>query len=260
MALITCQFFSDAIGVQTQMTVVLPQAAAVPAGGWPCVWLLHGLSDNHTVWQRRTSVERYAEARGFAVVMPDVHRSFYADMVHGGAYWTFLSEELPRLARGFFPLARDRRSNAIAGLSMGGYGAFKWALRQPSFAMAAASLSGVTDLVERVRLARGGQDLSLRRETLEQAFGDRDLAGSGDDLFALAAQRQADGKAAALLQLCGTGDFLYPDNLRFRDHCRAIGLPLDYREGPGDHDWAYWDREIQTVFHWLAGLGFGRDA
>jgi S-formylglutathione hydrolase FrmB len=141
---------------------------------------------------------------------------------------------------------------------MGGYGAFKWGLRQPGFAMAAASLSGVTDLAERVRLAREGLDNSLRRETLALAFGDREVAGSGDDLFALAAQRRADGRAPALLQICGTEDFLYADNLRFRDHCRAIGLPVDYREGPGTHEWGYWDREIQTVFDWLAGMGFGR--
>jgi putative tributyrin esterase len=257
MALINCQFFSEAIGVQSQMTVVLPQSPT-PPGGWPCVWLLHGLSDNHSVWQRRTSVERYAEAHGFAVVMPDVQRSFYADMYRGGAYWTFVSDELPRLARSFFPFSLERRCNALAGLSMGGYGAFKWGLRKPDFAMAAASLSGVLDIVDRVRMARTGLDQSLRQETLSLVYGDRELKGTEDDLFALASLRKDEGNGPAMLQICGTEDFLYPDNLRFRDHCRDIGLSVDYREGPGTHDWAFWDQEIQTVFRWLVQLGFGR--
>ena len=64
-------------------------------GAPPVLYLLHGLSDDDTIWLRRTSIERYVAPLGLAVVMPQVHRSFYADEVYGGRYWTFLSEELP---------------------------------------------------------------------------------------------------------------------------------------------------------------------
>ena len=116
MALIHCDFFSEAIGVSSSMYVILPQetttqigmAGAASAGRHPTLFLLHGLSDDHTIWLRRTSIERYVAPLGLAVVMPAVHRSFYADMKRGYRYWTFISEELPALARSFFPLSDAR--------------------------------------------------------------------------------------------------------------------------------------------------------
>src|SRR4029079_1126758 len=97
-------------------------------------------SDDDSIWLRRTSIERYVADLGIAVVMPQVHRSYYTDEAYGRPYWTFLSEELPRVASGFFRLSPRREDTFVAGLSMGGYGAFKWALRQPWRFAAAASL------------------------------------------------------------------------------------------------------------------------
>jgi S-formylglutathione hydrolase FrmB len=96
------------------------------------LYLLHGLSDDDTAWLRRTSIERYVSELGLAVVMPQVHRSFYSDELHGLRYWTFLSDELPQLVDSFFHVSTRREDTFVAGLSMGGYGALKWALRQPS--------------------------------------------------------------------------------------------------------------------------------
>ena len=101
MALVTCDFFSDALEVGCSMTVVLPQPTEeqigvdgdpdgrpVPVSDFPVLYLLHGLSDDHTAWLRYTSVERYAAAAGLAVVMPAVGRSFYANMVTGPRYYS----------------------------------------------------------------------------------------------------------------------------------------------------------------------------
>lgn len=268
MALFHTHFFSETLGMQSEAIVVLPQPAGerqigVPPSRkvrkhWPCLWLLHGLSDDHTAWTRRTSIERYAEAAGIAVVMPNVHRSFYSNMLYGGAYSDFLHEELPRLMRGFFPLSPAKCDNAVAGLSMGGYGAFKWALSSPETFQAAASLSGVMDISARYQQLRTQEPDSLRRGTLDLVFGNEDPENGLGDLFALT--QSLGDRAPPLLQLCGTEDFLYPENLRFRDHARQYGVPLDYREGPGEHEWGFWDREIQTVLSWLPTQGFAPDA
>jgi S-formylglutathione hydrolase FrmB len=115
-------------------------------GKYPVLYLLHGLSDDYTIWQRRTSIERYVADMEIAVVMPDADTSFYSDMVHGRKYWTFLSEELPEIVHDFFPNISEKREDTfVAGLSMGGYGAYKLALGTDRFA-AAASLSGAVDL------------------------------------------------------------------------------------------------------------------
>jgi len=254
MALIRCDFFSEALALGTSMTVLLPQAAdgqvgvagATGGGPPPVLYLLHGLTDDNTAWTRYTSIDRYAEEKGLAVVMPQVHRSFYADEAYGGRFWTFLSEELPQVVDGFFRVSTRPADTFVAGLSMGGYGAFKWALRQPGRFAAAAGLSGALD----VAYMQQSDQRPHIRELMPRVFGDRVVADGPDDLMHLVAT--ADPAALPRLMLrCGTEDRLLPHNERFVRACAERGVELDSDFGPGDHDWAYWDREIRTVLDWL---------
>ena len=255
MALLHCDFYAHTLGLSTSITVILPLWGEVTLDSppknrkpYPVLWLLHGMSDDHTIWQRRTSIERYAEALGIAVVMPGVARSYYTDMASGLAYWTFVSEELPAVARALFPLSAARADNFVAGLSMGGYGAFKLALRHPERFAAAASLSGALDI--NALAGRSTQDQLREKRWI---FGDlKRLPGSENDLLALAGKVAAGkGPRPRLYQWCGTEDFLYADNLAFRDRAFEAGLDLTYEEGPGDHQWVYWDQQIQRVLEWL---------
>ena len=235
------------------MRVLLPEPG--PAGDdtgesvrYPTLYLLHGLSDDHTVWLRRTSLERYLEGRRLAVVLPAAGRSFYTDALRGQRYWSFVSEELPRLARHLFPLSARREENFAAGLSMGGYGACMLALAHPERFAAAASLSGALDVARLVE-----EDQAAGTSELQDIFGPAErLAHSPDNLFHLAAQLVLrPGPRPALYQWCGTGDFLHADNVRFRDRAAALGLALTSEEGPGGHDWACWDAQIRRVLDWL---------
>lgn len=258
MALIHVNFFSQTLGVMSALDVILPEpppARKYPARPlnkrYPTLFLLHGHSDDHTVWQRRTSIERYVEGAGLAVVMPAVNLSFYADMVSGAKYWTYVSEELPYLVRSLFPLSEKREDTFVAGLSMGGYGAFKLALRCPQKFAAAASLSGALDM----RSAFTERDENWQRQGRLIWGGAEEFTRNGNDLFDLATRLV--GSAAPqprLFAWCGSEDFLIEHNRRFRDHCRQLGLPLDYRESPGDHQWRYWDEHIQAVLQWLGFL------
>lgn len=259
MALIHCDFFSETLGLSMSMNVILPQRTtrqigmegAAPPGPAPMLLLLHGLSDDHTIWVRRTSIERYVAPLGLAVVMPAVHRSYYTDMAHGGAYWTYISEEVPRLAREFFGLSDRREDTFAAGLSMGGYGAFKLALNCPSQFAAAASLSGAlgTDLAKRLT---GEHDENRRRELFDTFGEPARFTGSVNDLPAVARRLAETGQQRPVLyQCCGTEDFLYDDNVAFRDLLRSLGYEVTYEEEPGSHEWAYWDAKIQRVLDWL---------
>ena len=260
MALIHCHFYSQVLGLMSTMSVILPDPVTLKPGvtpetrqaRYPTLYLLHGLSDDHTVWQRRTSIERYLEGLNLAVVMPAAQRSFYTDMVTDQRYWTFISEEVPAIARHFFPLSEDRNENYVAGLSMGGYGAFKLALSYPERYAAAASLSGTLDVV---RLAQAEQ--MAGQSELGHIFGEANaLAGSPNDLFSLTEQIVEQGwPRPSLYQWCGTDDFLYPDNVRFREHSESLGLAVTYEEGPGGHEWSCWDTQIQRVLSWLSRIG-----
>jgi S-formylglutathione hydrolase FrmB len=252
MAFINCDFFSESLGLSTSMSVILPQqtkaqigmAGTVHAAKHPTLFLLHGLSDDHTVWMRRTSIERYAAELGIAVVMPAVQRSFYQDMAYGMNFWTFVSKELPALARSFFPLSELREDNFVAGLSMGGYGAFKLALNCPDQFAAAASLSGAL-------LAEGVYD--HYSEDAKLIFKSREgIKGTDSDLLAAADRLVKSNHPKPLLyQICGTEDFLYEENVKFRNHVEPLNLSLTYYEAPGEHSWVFWDEHIQRVLRWL---------
>ena len=253
MALVRCDFFSDVLGLSTSMTVILPQrtsgqigmAGAATDAPPPTLYLLHGLSDDDTIWLRRTSIERYAAPLGLAVVMPQVHRSFYLDEANGNRYWTFLSEELPALVASFFRFSARREDTFVAGLSMGGYGAVKWALRQPARFAAAASLSGALDAAD---WGPGGAR-PVEPRLMTQLFGELPLDPADDPMWLV---DQADPVSTPKLYLaCGTEDFLYQPTVRFAGACRARGLAVTVDIGPGEHAWGYWDSKIQDVLAWL---------
>ena len=178
--------------------------------------------------------------------MPQVHRSFYADETYGLKFWTFLSEGLPRVVRSFFRVTDDPRETFVAGLSMGGYGAMKWALRQPERFAAAASFSGALDLAYI-------QEFDLRphiRTLTARVFAGRTVQHSAEDLFHLI--RTADkGTLPALTVRCGTEDALMAQNERFVATCGQAGVPVDAAFGPGAHEWGYWDARISE---WINGL------
>jgi putative tributyrin esterase len=249
MALVRCDFFSDVLEVGTSMTVVLPQASEEQIGvvspdaaggdGFPLLYLLHGLSDDCTAWLRYTSIERYAGAHGVAVVMPQVQRSFYADEADGARFWTFLSQELPEVVGSFFRVSPRREDTFVAGLSMGGYGALKWALHQPERFAAAASLSGALDL---------RTILPERQELFQRVYDGR--LGDDDDLFTLLG-RHAASDLPRLYVGCGTEDHLVDGSRRFVEAAQAAGAELRTDFRPGEHEWSVWDAMVQDVLAWL---------
>jgi putative tributyrin esterase len=248
-------FFSDVLGMCVQMDAIIPQEAkqqigmASAADGKPyqTLYLLHGMSDDHTIWQRRTSIERYASELGLAVIMPSTALGFYTDMSHGQKWWTYIAEELPAICRRFFPLSPKREDTFAAGLSMGGYGAVKLGLRAGETFSHAASLSGALDIAGMARFMD-----AQWKGTIEDIFGPmKKIAGSDNDLFALAERRVKQGNMPRLYTWCGTEDTLYSQSTAFRDHVKKLGYDLTYQEGPGDHQWKYWDENIQHVLRWL---------
>ena len=257
MALMHVKFFSDTLGMCVEMDAIIPQAvggqiglSSVADGGpYKTLYLLHGMSDDHTIWQRRTSIERYASDLGLAVIMPSTQLGWYTDMYHGLKWWTYISEELPKICRKFFPLSEKREDTFAAGLSMGGYGAAKLGLRAGETFSNVATLSGglsVGDILKDPELTDG------RGDFWRNVFGPyEEYSGSDNDLFALAEKRKALGMMPRVYQWCGTEDFLYKQNLAFRDHLQKLGYDLTYEEGPGDHQWKYWDEMIQRVLDWL---------
>jgi len=148
-ALLQIDHVSEKVGVNLPLNVILPDDLA--RGGKALeerkvLYLLHGLSDDASAWPRYTNIEILAREHGLVVVMPSAGRSFYADMANGQAYFSYITEELPAWLAAIFRISSARENTYIAGLSMGGYGAFKAAFLRPDLYTAACSLSGVLAL------------------------------------------------------------------------------------------------------------------
>jgi S-formylglutathione hydrolase FrmB len=247
LSLARIQFFARSLEFQTSMTLILPDEGPGP---FPVLYLLGGLSDDDTIWTRRTSLERYLAGVPLIVAMPNGSRGWYTNSATppGRKYQDHILNDVVGTVDRLFPTIRHRHGRAIGGQSMGGYGAFKLALQFPDLFCSAHSHSGVTMGPFWKPELRPDQ---ANRNAAEFAaiFGEL-REGTVNDPAHLA-QICPPEKRPALYFDCGTDDYLYRDNVAFHAHLNAIGYQHEYTQHPGAHSWDYWDKHIQTAlaFH-----------
>jgi putative tributyrin esterase len=239
MAFCELKYFSPALGKAMGCNVIIPEKAD-HSGPYPVFYLLHGLSDDHTIWERRTSIERYVQDLSLIVVMPDGGRGFYIDAAEGPKYGEGIIKDLVGLIDRTFHTKADRSGRCIGGLSMGGYGAVRLALGHPDMFCSANSHSGA--------LAFGHRPANDNIE-FQRLHGAKPVGGP-NDLFALAKLLDKPHFPALRIDV-GTEDFLLNDNREFHKHLTDLGLPHEYQEFPGSHEWGYWDKHVQEAiaFH-----------
>ncbi|HOI85163.1 MAG TPA: alpha/beta hydrolase family protein [Acholeplasmataceae bacterium] len=247
MAFLTLHVRSNALELNTTVNVLIPQDVKKNEK-LKVLYLYHGYIGDHTDWMRYTSLERYAWAYRYAIVMPAVNNSYYMDTASGMNYFTYVSKELPELMTTLLPISDKREDSYLCGLSMGGYGAFKVALTYPERFSKAASLSGALDIEEIRRLA----DDQPRNVWFNSVFGMKPTQHTPVDLrHLIELHLKHDVKLPELFIGCGTEDFLYKDNVKFHEFLNQQGVNHTYVESPGVHDWAFWDQYIQKVLAWL---------
>jgi putative tributyrin esterase len=237
-------FYSKELGKATGVNVIIPDKCRNSTEPYKTLWLLHGLTDDHTAWMRFSSIERYANEWGIAVVMPGVDRSWYTNTAYGVNYFNFVAKELPEVCRGLFiGMSAKREDNIVAGLSMGGYGALKLALSCPEQYGACISLSGSLDVTRKGRTYNLEEWKSIFGYQIESAL---DLAGGEHDLFFLSTKNKEEGKPFPKLYLwCGLEDTLIDINRLFDKHLENLCVEHVYKESEGNHYWKWWDLHIQ---------------
>jgi S-formylglutathione hydrolase FrmB len=233
-----CQLYyhSKALSIQSSAWVILPDGP----GPFSVLYLLHGYSDDHTIWCRRTSLERYAEIYpSLMIVMPAGGHSFYCDAVKGPAFESAIVADLIPYIDRTFRTSAERAARAIGGLSMGGYGAIKLALQYPDLFVSAHSHSGALDF------GHGWRSDFIDVTTI---LGKEAKGGGRNDCYKLAAECP---RLPALWIDCGKDDFLLEQNRSFHAHLKKLKIAHKYQEFPGQHNWEYWDLHIREalVFH-----------
>ncbi len=244
---------SEVLQKQTTMQVLLPRVSRPP---FPVIYLLHGLSDDSTMWLRHTRLEWYVRELPLMIVLPDGYRGFYTDNEEGPAYAKHLGRELVDFVDRNFQTRAGRAGRAIGGLSMGGYGALRLGLGYPDRFCSVNSHSGAVGRTgadfspEAVRAGKHKDKSKEFIDELRRVFGEKPI-GTKHDILELAMKAQAKNLLPQLLLDCGRNDFLLEDNREFHRTLMENGLPHEYHEHRGTHDWDYWDRHVQYAikFH-----------
>lgn len=261
MATLDCKLKSAVLQTTVNVNVYLPCDLPSEVGFEikGVLTLLHGFSNSGEDWMQMTAAARYAADNGLALVAPSCTNSFYQDMVHGGAYKTFVTEEMPMLLARMFRLPREREKNFIAGLSMGGYGALYLAFTRPDLYAGCASFSGAVDL--RYMLDNGAKDaLSF---VLAPIFGVELELPQTSDLHVLA-------KRIAMLPKCeqprilmtnGFEDiepyYVKVQNDNLHETMKELPFAAYKRmEWTGVHEWNFWDRSLVYAIDFFLQNGY----
>lgn len=295
----TLTFWSQALGTHKRALVWRPPSYAAGRARYPVAYYLHGLWGSEGDWIRQGALDRTLDSLAAAgraellVVMPDGDDGWYttwnalldvatcraafvprpgderaeAYCVPWPHYDDYVARDLVAAVDARYRTRPERAGRAIAGLSMGGYGAVSLALRYPETFRAAASHSGVVS----PRYAGAHPfDGTVRYASTEHAlragwgerlwpllvapFGRDSAAWASRDPVTLA-QRLAGGASSArrpaIFLDCGTEDGLVDQSRALRAELARLGWAVAYAEWPGGHDWPYWRRHAAESVGWI---------
>ena len=255
----TVQFHSQLINSTLPYNVLLPSDYdSSQVSRYPVLYLLHGLTGHYSDWLSRTNLADYASQYRLIIVTPEGNDSWYIDSTTAPSekYESYILNELIPDVQKRYRTIEARYARAIAGLSMGGYGAIKFGLKSPSTFMFVGSMSGAFGVT---RFSE--QDVPSSWQKSLKLFG---VVGSDtrkqNDLFELVKQLPPNRVASLPFFYfdCGTEDspLIFPHNRELAALMTEKKIPHEYRELPGDHSWGYWDRQIQEVLK-VAARAFG---
>ena len=270
MAYCKINYYSDAMKQKMGVSVIIPEnkwgysLADRPTDyRYPTLWLLCGGGFDHTDWMRYTALELFAAQHGVAVVLPGISYAGYMDTAEGDyKYWTQISRELPVYLRKVFPLSYEREDNFVAGFSMGGYGAFKWAMQQPEMFAACGTFAGPIGIIPRKPSAPDEKlgEPCLRDDfceppfqTLWAAFGSAArLRNTPSDNLYMLEKHLAEGRELPAFYIAvGAQDPTAPEGYAVMDEMRRMGLKFNEIRDQGKHDWEYCNRHVESFLEWI---------
>lgn len=229
------------------------------------LYLLHGIFGSQVDWINGTKLQRWAEEKDLAVVMPAGENMFYVDQPKAHNYYgEFIGKELVELTRKMFPLSTRREDTFIGGLSMGGYGALRNGLKYSDTFGYLVGLS-VANMIDGIDQRTDDVDLFFEsRSYAEVVFGDLSkVEGSDLDIKYLARKmKEKKAEKPKIYLACGTDDRALDGNRSLHECFAANGFDVVFDEDPGNHEWDFWNDHIKKAIDWLplegvAGMNSG---
>jgi S-formylglutathione hydrolase FrmB len=240
------EFQSKSLGRSMKYRVLLPDSYTQGHKKYPVLYLLHGLYGDYTNWTKLTKVRTYATGLELIIAMPDANDSWYTNYATDPQqkYEDYIVHDFLSEIETHYRVAGTRDTRFIAGLSMGGYGAIKFALKNPQLFSLVGSFSGALNAPNELNQER--PDFAVQ---LNKVYG---LANSktraDNDIYPLL--KSVDAAALPYFFLtCGTDDYFLQSNRRFVLPLPSLKIGYEYHELPGKHDWEFWDHSINIFLH-----------
>ena len=247
--------FSKVLEMDTGITVITPNDLK-PNEDYKVAYLLHGICGNNGTWSDYTMLPFYASHGKTIYILPEVGRSFYADMKYGFQYFKYITEELPEICKNLFHISAKREDTAVIGGSMGGYGALKCALSKPEQygfcgAFSSACLFMKENLEEHKKHGQEPWFVQMYGEKTVQdfllAFGYDLEWNPKDDIVELAKSIEKTSVKPILYTACGTEDFFYKDNVRFSEEMKKLEMDFTFEEWTGKHDFPFFNEALRKA-------------
>lgn len=250
---------SEILKMDRKYAIYLPPDYETSEREYPVLYLLHGAGDDQTGWVQFGEVKHIADkailkgnATAMIIVMPDAdtgQRGYFNSIKGDWRYEDFFIQELMPFVEKEYRIKKDKRYRAIAGLSMGGGGAFVYALRYPELFSSACPLSascGPLNMEEMERYKTRAEMQSATNEELETYFKKHSVLDMVKNL--------SDGQKKAVRWFidCGDDDFLYEGNSLVHIEMRKQEIPHEYRVRNGGHTWSYWRESLPVVLSFIS--------
>jgi S-formylglutathione hydrolase FrmB len=256
------RFYSLALMGQVNIVYVIPKDVPVMMMGdnphykrpMKTLYLLHGFSGNECDWEYNGIAEDIAFKYNMAVIMINGGNSFYLDRkATGTQYCTYAGKEVVEFTRMMFGLSDKREDTFIGGLSMGGFGALHTAFAYPKTFGGVVALSSALIIHQIANMDPDSRDEIANYDYYKEIFGDLSKVEESDaNPEVLYERMEKEGKPVPPVYMAiGTDDFLYENNQIMREFLEDKGEKMKYEEGPGIHDWNFWNAYIGKGVEWV---------
>ncbi|PWM47467.1 MAG: acetylesterase [Clostridiales bacterium] len=249
---------SEVLEKDTGITIVTPHKPY--SEKYKVAYLLHGLGGEQSTWTDFSMLPYYALEGNTIYIMPNAERSFYTDMKYGFKFFTYVTEDLPKICKSVFNISADPCDTAVIGVSMGGYGALKCAMAKPENygmcgAIAPACLFLKDGLEAQNNPAKHAEILQKYGQSILNdmiyAFGENLEADDCCDLPTLAKKISGRDSIPKFYTACGLQDPYHDDNMKFKDLVQELGIGYKYEEWQGGHELPFFNDALRKVIDYF---------
>lgn len=262
MAVFNCHFQPMTLGMSTTFRMIIPTGAFYgeadrisleeyysKAAKLPVVWMLHGGGAYSSEWLYNSTIALYAEKYQCAIVMPDAQSSLYTNMKNGPKWEDQIAKALPEYVYRNFPISSAREDNHICGLSMGGYGALRIALKYPEHYGSVVAMSSAVGLPLRYVENQLNDEFNA---TMHAVFGEREgLLDSEYNLYRLLDQYCSQDNKLRMFLSVGRNDHTFKDNVDLKEYLTKKEVEYTWFENEDAHTWDSWNTYLPMAMEWM---------